>query len=198
MGLAVGDGGFRASCFWSRRGRVGTSPVLPAVTRVIAAGILTAAGVPVLEEDVPAGQNQTRPPMYEMGGLARIAVPGPASCLALLAPRADRRCQASVRGTRFPGSSHVPGVAPRWCPFPTVRAFLLPPRTPRKSLRSIITDFSAIHTVSTERMQLSAPDGDYPPANSQAVHKSPCVAPGTPGPAVTSCNRPILSLRLSR
>ena len=55
----------------SGRGCVGTSPVLPAVTRVITAGILMVAGVPVLEEDVPAGQNQTRPPMYEMGGLAR-------------------------------------------------------------------------------------------------------------------------------
>lgn len=71
LGLAVGDGGFGACWPWSRRGRVGTSPVLAAVTRVIAAGILTIAGVPVLEEDVPAGQNQTRPPMYEMGGLAR-------------------------------------------------------------------------------------------------------------------------------
>lgn len=123
------------------------------------------------------------------GALSGIATPGPASCLALLAPRADRRCQASVRGTGFPAPPTFLGSPPRWCPFPTVRAFLLPPRTPRKSLRSIITDFSAIHTVSTERMQLSAPDGDYPPANSQAVHKSPCVAPGTPDPAVASCNR---------
>ena len=96
MGLAIGDRGFRACCLWSRRGRVGTSPVLLAVTRIIAAGILTVAGVPVLEEDVPAGQNQARPPMYEMGGLAQLAGPGPASCLALLAPRAARRCQASV------------------------------------------------------------------------------------------------------
>jgi hypothetical protein len=141
--------------------------------------------VPVLEEDVPTGQNQTRPPMYEMGGLARHRharsgqLPG-------LAGATRRPPVPSIRA-RDPVSRLLPrspGSPPRWCPFPTVRAFLLPPRTPRKSLRSIITDFSAIHTVSTERMQLSAPDGDYPPANSQAVHKSPCVAPRTPGPVV--------------
>jgi hypothetical protein len=86
------------------------------VTRVIAAGILTVADVPVLEQDVPAGQNQTRPPMYEMGGLVQHRHARSASCLALLAPRADRRCQASVRGTRFPGSSHVLGVAPKVVP----------------------------------------------------------------------------------
>ena len=68
---AAGIRGFRAYCLRSRRCCVGTSPVLPAVNRVIAAGIPATAGVPVLEGDVPAGQNQTRPPMYEMGGLAR-------------------------------------------------------------------------------------------------------------------------------
>ena len=71
LGLADRHGGFRAYCLWSRHGCVGTSPVLPAVTGVIAAGISAVAGVPVLEGDVPAGQNQTRPPMYEMGGLAQ-------------------------------------------------------------------------------------------------------------------------------
>ncbi len=39
--------------------------------QVIAADIPAVAGVPVLEGDVPAGQNQTRPPMYEMGGLVQ-------------------------------------------------------------------------------------------------------------------------------
>jgi hypothetical protein len=176
------------------RGDLACAP--PAVTRVIAAGILTVAGVPVLEEDVPAGQNQTRPPMYEMGGLVRHRharsgqLPG-------FAGVTRRPPVPSIRARPgFPAPPTFPGSPPRWCPFPTVRAFLLPPRTPRKSPRSIISDFSAIHTVSTERMQLSAPDGDYPPANSQAIHKSPCVAPGTPDP-VASCNRPILSLQLS-
>jgi hypothetical protein len=119
------------------------------------------------------------------GALPGVAAPGPASRLALLASRAPPVPGIRARD-RFPGSSHVPGVAPRWCPFPTVRAFLLPPRTPRKSLKPIISGFSGIHTVSTERTQLSAPDGGYPLANSQAVHKSPCVAPGTPIPAVAA------------
>jgi hypothetical protein len=164
-------------------GRVGTSRVVAAVNRVTAAGIPAVAGEPVLEQDVPAGQNETRPPMYEMGGLARRRrarsgqLPG-------LAGAARRPPVPGIRAMeRFPGSSHVPGVTPRWCPFPTVRAFLLPPRTPRKSLKPIISDFLTVHTVSTERMPLSAPDGGYPPANSQAIHKSPWVIPGTPIPA---------------
>jgi hypothetical protein len=77
------------------RGDLACAP--PAVTRVIAAGILTVAGVPVLEEDVPAGQNQTRPPMYEMGGLVRHRHARSGQLPGLLASRADRRCQASVR-----------------------------------------------------------------------------------------------------
>lgn len=124
---AAGIRGFRAYCLRSRRCCVGTSPVLPAVNRVIAAGIQAVAGVPVLEGDVPAGQNQTRPPMYEMGALSGLAVPGAASCPALLAPRAPPVPGTRVRG-RSPGSLHVPrGSPPRWCPFPTVKAFLLPP-----------------------------------------------------------------------
>ena len=193
--VGLGVGGFVAYCLRSRRDRVGASPVLPAVTRVIAAGIPAVAGVPVLEEDVPAGQNCARPPMYEMGGLAQ--------------PRRARSGQlpswrrAPPAGARHPCEGPVSRllprsrVAPRWSPFPTVKAFLLPPRTPRKSLKSIISVFSAIHTVSTERTQLSAPNGGYPPDNSHAVHKSPYVTPETPSPAVAVCNRPILSLRLS-
>jgi hypothetical protein len=96
--------------------RVGTSPTLPAVIRVIAAGIPTIAGAPVLEEDVPAGQNQVRPPMYEMGGLTRHRrarsgqLPG-------FAGVARRPPVPGIRaGNRFPGSSHVPGVAPKVVP----------------------------------------------------------------------------------
>jgi hypothetical protein len=101
----------------------------------------------------PPGRIRPGPPMYEMGG------PGSAS------PRqADqlpglgrRRAPPPVPGTRWrdrsPGSSHVPGVAPRWCPFPTVKAFLLPPRTPHKSLKRIYSGFSRcpqdIHRKST-------------------------------------------------
>jgi len=147
---AAGIRGFRAYRLRSQRCCVGTSPVLPAVTRVIAAEIPAVAGVPVLEGDVPAGQNQARPPMYEMGGLAQ--------------PRRAKRGQlpgfagaARPAGARYPCEGPVsrpfgrsPGSPPRWCPFPAVKAFLLPPRTPRKSLRSIICGFSAIHTISTE------------------------------------------------
>lgn len=86
------------------------------MTRVIAAGILTVADVPVLEEDVPAGQNQTRPPMYEMGGLVRHRharsgqLPG-------FAGATRRPPVPSIRARdRFPGSSHVPGVAPKVVP----------------------------------------------------------------------------------
>ena len=46
---------------------------------------------------------------------------------------------------RSPGSSRVPGVAPGWCPFPAVKALLLPPQAPRKALRQAISCFSAIH-----------------------------------------------------
>ena len=48
---------------------------------------------------------------------------------------------------------------------------------------SIIPGISAIHTVSTERGQLSAFVGGYPPAYSQPVHRLPDVTRGTPGPA---------------
>jgi hypothetical protein len=89
------------------------------------------------------------------GGLARLASPGwPVSQLARLwrpiarakHPREvpvsqflsrSRSCPRVVPVSRrppgpntrarcqFPSSSHVPGVAPGWCPFPTVNVFLL-------------------------------------------------------------------------
>jgi len=88
----------------------------PAVTRVIVAGIPAVAGVPVLEEDVRAAQNETRPPMYEMGGLARPrhAEPGqlPGFAGAAHAPPVP-----STRArSRSPGSWNVPGVAPKVVP----------------------------------------------------------------------------------
>jgi hypothetical protein len=95
-----------------------------------------------------------------------------------------RRCQVPVRGAGLPAPYTFPGSPPRWCPFPTVKAFLLPPRMPRKSLRSIISSFSAIHKESTESMQLFPPYGGYPPAYSQPVHKLPGVTRGTQSPAV--------------
>ncbi len=66
--------------------------------------------------------------MYEMEG------PCPASPRRAdqLPGSADATRRPPVPDTRardrLPGSSHVPGVTPRWYPFPTVKAFLLPPR----------------------------------------------------------------------
>ena len=85
------------------------------------------------------------PPCMRWRGLTRPRRARPASWLASLAPRAARRGQVPARADRSPGSSHVPGVAPGWCPFPTVKAFLLPPRAPRKALRPAISCFFVIH-----------------------------------------------------
>jgi len=94
-------------------------------------------------QDVPAGQNQARPSMYEMEGRAR---PRRAGQLAGFAGAARRPPGPGTRARgRSPGSSRVPGVAPGWCPFPAVKAFLLPPRAPRKALRPAISCFPAIH-----------------------------------------------------
>jgi len=120
-------------------------------------------------------------PMYEMGALPSLAAPGPASCLACWRRAPPAGARHPCEGPGSPAPPTFPGSPPRWCPFPTVKAFLLPPRTPRKSLKSIISGLSAIHTVSTERMELSAPYGGYPPANPHDVHKSPYVTPETPG-----------------
>ena len=173
-----------------------TSPALPAVTRVIAAGIPAVAGVPVLEGDAPAGQNQTRPPMYEMGGLAR--------------PRCAKRGQLpGFAGAARPAGARYP------CEGPVSRLLTRSRGRPQGGARSYGESISTASANAAQepevnylwflryphgihrRMQLSAPDGGYPPANSQAVHKSPCVTSGTPSPAVAACNRLILSLRLS-
>jgi hypothetical protein len=173
----------------SRRGRVRTWPVLPALAPGHRGRIPAVAGVPVLEEDGPAGQNQTRPPMYEMGGLARPRrarsgqLPG-------FAGAARRPPVPGIHARdRFPGSSHVPGVAPEVVPV--------------SSGESILT--ASADTAQEPEVNyfwfLCYPHGihrknGYPPANSQAVHKSPCVTPGTPRPVVAACNRLVLSLRL--
>ena len=75
--------------------------------------------------------------MYEMEGPCP-ASPHQASQLAC-------RCRVPPAGARHPREGPVARLLPRsrrrpgWCPFPTVKAFLLPPRTPRKALRSIIS-----------------------------------------------------------
>jgi hypothetical protein len=65
------------------------------------------------------------PSTYEMeGALLWPRRPRSASCPASPALRAARRGRTPVRCTGFPAHSHVSGVAPGWCPFPTVKAFL--------------------------------------------------------------------------
>ena len=73
-------------------------------------------------------ESDKAPPCMRWRGLARPRhtkarqLPGFAGA-ARRPPVPDARAR-----DRFPGSSHVSGVAPRWCPFPTVKAFLPPPR----------------------------------------------------------------------
>jgi len=96
----------------------------------------------------PAECNKA-PFMYEMKG----ALPG---CAAPDPPVAWRpRRRAPPAGARHPRElpvsrlSPCPGVAPGWCPFPTVKLFLLPSRWSRKSLREFILGFFCVHTLST-------------------------------------------------
>ena len=90
------------------------------------------AGVSALATTFLPGRIRQGPSMYEMEGPCP-ASPHQAGQLAGLAGAARRPPGPGTRARdRSPGSSHVPGSAPRWCPFPTVKAFLLHPRTPRK------------------------------------------------------------------
>ena len=56
-GRGSGHDSLRVYRLRSLLGRAGHSPALPGVTGVIAGGIPAIAGVPVLEENVPADQN---------------------------------------------------------------------------------------------------------------------------------------------
>ena len=80
------------------------------------------------------GRIRQGPPCMRWGALPGLATPDPASCLACwrrVPPAGARRpCKGPV-SRLLPRSR----VAPGWCPFPTVKAFLLPPRTRRKSLK---------------------------------------------------------------
>jgi hypothetical protein len=186
---AAGIRGFRAYRLRSQRCCVRTSPVLPAVTRVIAADIPAVAGVPVLEGDVPAGQNQTRPPMYEMGGLVqphrakRGRLPGFAGAAR------PRQGQVPVCGAGLPAPCTFPGVAPKVVPVSDGESISTASanaaQEPEVNYLWFLRYPHGIH----RRMRLSAPDGGYPPANSHVIHKLLCVTPGTPSPAVAACNR---------
>ena len=77
--------------------------------------------------------------MYEMeGALLWPRRAEAASYPASPALRAARQDRTPVRYTGFPAYSHVSEVALRWCPFPTVKAFLRPRELPRKGLQPFI------------------------------------------------------------
>ena len=106
----------------------------------IAVTLVIAAGIPVLparrswKKAFLLGRISQGPPCMRWGALPGLATPDPASCLACwrrVPPAGARRpCKGPV-SRLLPRSR----VAPGWCPFPTVKAFLLPPRTRRKSLK---------------------------------------------------------------
>ncbi len=106
--------------------------------QIIAACPPAVAGVPSLVKTSPAGRIRQGPSMYEMEGPCPASPHQVGQLAGLPAPRAARRCQAPARGAGRPAPPTFPG-RPRWCPFPTVKAFLQPPRTPRKAPRSIIS-----------------------------------------------------------
>jgi len=80
-------------------------------------GSVNKAGTGAGKKTSCRGRIRQGPPMYEMEG----------PCPASPAPRAARRCQVPVRRAGFPAPPTFPGWPPGRCPFPTVKAFLLPP-----------------------------------------------------------------------
>ena len=115
------------------------------------------------------------PFMYEMkGALSGRAAPD------RLVARLLRR-HAPPDGAKHPPKPPVsrlfpcPEVALGWCPFPTVKAFLLPLRGATQESASIHFCFFSVHTLSTECRQLSARSNGYPPAFTQFIHRLPSV-----------------------
>ena len=106
----------------------------------------------------PVRQNRARPPPCMRWRGPCLATLGQVSQLPGLPDPAGRPLVPCTRDRyRFPDLCHVPRSCPReWYPFPTVKAFLLPRRVPRKGLRQSYGEIFAIHTLSTERGRLSA------------------------------------------
>ena len=101
--------------------------------------------VPALARRSCRAESGTAPPCMRWRGRARPRRAGwPVAWSSPRAARCPPGPGTRARG-RSPGSSRVPGVAPGWCPFPAVKALLLPPRAPRTALRPAISCFSAIH-----------------------------------------------------
>ena len=63
------------------------------------------------------------------------------------------------------------GITPGWCPFPTVKVFLLRSPAVAQESTEIHFKFFGIHTISTEYRRLSARYNGYPPAYAQLFHK---------------------------
>jgi hypothetical protein len=109
------------------------------------------------------------PSMYEMEGPCPASPQRTASCLAVPAPRAARRGQVPVRETGLPAPPTFPGVAPRWCPFPTVRHFYCI-RGRRARARGQPFRVPPLSTQeSTESGQLSPFHGGHPRVYSQSI-----------------------------
>jgi len=115
--------------------------------------------------------------MYEMEGasLGR-AVPGQPVAWPSGLCVAARWCRAPAADTGFPIPATSPRSFPReWCPFPTVKVFLLRQRASRKGLGQSYGEFFAVHTLSTECGWLSAVSEGYPPVYAQPFHRLPMV-----------------------
>ena len=152
--------------------------------QIIAAGIPAVAGAPALARRSCRAESGTAPPCMRWRGRARPRRPG--WPVAWSSPSAARRPPGPgtrARG-RSPGSSRVPGVAPGWCPFPAVKALLLPPQAPRKTLQQAISCFSAIHgRLHREQAVIRIPRR-LSTGFSQPIHRFPSVSRRTPQPPV--------------
>jgi hypothetical protein len=110
---------------------------------------------PALEKPLYRAQTDEAPSMYEMEGASSgLAAPG------RLVAQPSRRC-APPAGARYPRPAPVSRLLPRsgvssgWCPFPTVEYFYRLGRGSRKSLPAFISGFFSVHTMSTDRHELS-------------------------------------------
>ena len=112
----------------------------------------------------PVRYNRARPPPCMRWRGPCLATLGQVSQLPGLPDPAGRPLVPCTRDRyRFPDLCHVPRSCPReWYPFPTVKAFLLPRRVPRKGLRQSYGEIFAIHTLSTDHWRLSAVSQSYP------------------------------------
>jgi ChaB protein len=102
-----------------------------------------------------AGIRRRSPPCMRWRG-PRLVRGRPGRLTGRLAPQTTRRGRTSARTAGFPGASRVPSVTSGRCPFPTVKAFLLPLQAARKVPLAFISAFFAVHISSTEDGWLSA------------------------------------------